>query len=460
MAESVPNPSGPLVAGAFALGAGLWALARHLDADGAAVAPAATAECSSALELYMGLEGGGTQTTLCLVDSKARILATVNGKASNPWLVGVDVACARVIDLVDRAFDQAKAGPEAAADPALAALLARAVANGPVGSGPASADATAALASAGLSVSGCAEEANQVRLRAAIMAARPSLVPRASALVIGNDTVGAAFTAAPSGGLVLICGTGTMGEAFLPDGRAYRCGGWGHMLGDEAGGYWVVHRALAAAFRADDGFDETPGVTPPDPRPVLSLACAELGRSTKSQLLADFYGEGFDKSRVAALAKPLAALARDKGDAIAVEAFQAAGRQLGGVVRTLAPHMRAAGVPEVVVVAVGSVWHAFDLMAGTFEAAARADPIALAMPGQPGFVDGPRSKALRAAEADPSAGTGAVEGAGLRCGVRLVRLRVTAALGAASLAARQAAGVSLPVDYSDTTTTLADFPAL
>lgn len=388
------------------------------------------------------------------------ILPCLRHAPPHSQLVGVDVACSRILQLVDRAFEQAKAGPEAAGDAALMALLVRATEGGAAGSSPAGADTTAVLSSAGLSVSGCAEESNQVKLRAALMRARPSLVPRAGALVIGNDTVGAAFTASPSGGLVLICGTGTMGEAFLPDGRAYRCGGWGHMLGDEAGGFWIVHRALTAAFRADDGFDETPGVTPADPRAVLALACAELGRPSKSQLLSDFYGEGFDKSRVAALAKPLAMLARDTGDAIAVEAFASAGRQLGGVVRTLAPHMRAAGASEVVIVAVGSVWHAFDLMSSTFEAAARADPIALAVPGQAGFVDGPRSKALRPAEADPSAGTGAVEGGGLRCGVRLVRLRVSAALGAATLAARQAAGVALPVDYSDTTTTLADFPAV
>lgn len=57
MAERESTPSGQLVAGAFALGAGLWALARHLDDARPSVAPAAVEECSSALELYVGLEG-------------------------------------------------------------------------------------------------------------------------------------------------------------------------------------------------------------------------------------------------------------------------------------------------------------------------------------------------------------------------------------------------------------------
>ncbi|HLH46295.1 MAG TPA: BadF/BadG/BcrA/BcrD ATPase family protein, partial [Acidimicrobiales bacterium] len=56
-------------------------------------------------------------------------------------------------------------------------------------------------------------------------------------------------------GVGLICGTGSAGWGCYA-GRSARAGGWGYLLGDEGGGYWLVRRALQTVLdRRDRGTD-------------------------------------------------------------------------------------------------------------------------------------------------------------------------------------------------------------
>lgn len=71
---------------------------------------------------------------------------------------------------------------------------------------------------------------------------------------VGTDVEGAhrdAFGGGP--GVLLVVGTGSMVWGRDPEGREFRVGGWGGMLGDEGSGYWMGLRGLRAVARAADG---------------------------------------------------------------------------------------------------------------------------------------------------------------------------------------------------------------
>ena len=71
-------------------------------------------------------------------------------------------------------------------------------------------------------------------------------------LLLGDEEIAldAAFPGMP--GILLIAGTGSHAIARSPDGTLHRAGGWGPILGDEGGGYWIGLEALRDALHAHD----------------------------------------------------------------------------------------------------------------------------------------------------------------------------------------------------------------
>ena len=49
-----------------------------------------------------------------------------------------------------------------------------------------------------------------------------------------------------------ISGTGSNVFGVGPARRAWRAGGWGHLLGDEGRGYWLGVQSISAALRDRD----------------------------------------------------------------------------------------------------------------------------------------------------------------------------------------------------------------
>ena len=166
---------------------------------------------STNLRLIGGIEGGGTRANVSIINvDNSEVLATVHKEGStNLYHVGMDESCHRLHLLVKDALN--KAGL----------------------------DESITLEALGLSLSGCEVKETIEELKKRIQELYPNLSKK---YVVESDTVGTLATASDSG-MVLIAGTGSNALLNNPDGTTGRCGGWGHMLGDEGAAYYVAMRA-------------------------------------------------------------------------------------------------------------------------------------------------------------------------------------------------------------------------
>jgi glucosamine kinase len=246
------------------------------------------------MRYFIGVDGGGTRTTLALADGTGREIQRSTGPAG----------------LVDprRPEDSARMLAELADAARLAAGLA----------GP------AAAMCAGLAGVGHRREREMVAgaLEAAGVAER---------VLVCSDGETALHGALGGGaGVLLIAGTGSIGYGRAEDGRVARCGGWGREVGDEGSGFLIGRDGLRAAVRAADGRGPPTELLPillhtvglPDPDGIPSW----VGRA--------------EKAEIAALAVAVLGAAR-AGDAIALEIARSAAAALAehaaALIHRLAP---------------------------------------------------------------------------------------------------------------------------
>lgn len=115
----------------------------------------------------------------------------------------------------------------------------------------------------------------------------------AERLVVGTDVEAAFHDAFPGGaGVMLIAGTGSIAWARDAEGREFRVGGWGRLLGDEGSGYRIGLEGLSWLTRAEDG-----RAPPTEMRETLLPLC---GASSVEEVVG--WVEAASKGDVAALA--------------------------------------------------------------------------------------------------------------------------------------------------------------
>ena len=258
--------------------------------------------------VFLGIDAGGSHTTVVVGDSEARILARADGPGSAMRPSGAEASAAVIADTARRAA--AAAGVELPADAAM------------------------------VGAAGAGREPEQRELAAALVAAQVARRVR----VAGDSevTLAAAFGDGP--GILINAGTGSIAFARSPDGRLHRAGGYGWQLGDEGGGYWLGRRALAAAARATHDPDES--------STLLERLLVALGLRHFDDLIR--WTATANPAQVAALAPHVLNAARE-GEAVAQRAVGEAAAELARLVGVLAHHFPGGGAEPIAVATTGGL---------------------------------------------------------------------------------------------------------
>ena len=235
------------------------------------------------MKLFLGVDGGQSGTTTIIGDETGRILGTGEAGPCNHAAAGEGRA----------KLERAIAGSVAAAC-AQAGLDASAV----------------RFEAACFGMSGGPDDKREI-LAATL---------RVERLVVTDDAVIALAGATRTGrGIVTIAGTGSIAFGRNPADRTARAGGWGHIFGDEGGGFDIVRQAARAALRLEEGWGK--------PTVLREMLLAATGAENANQMLHQFYTDEWPRSRVATLA-PVVDAAAVETDAVALAIMRGAAQQL------------------------------------------------------------------------------------------------------------------------------------
>jgi N-acetylglucosamine kinase-like BadF-type ATPase len=242
--------------------------------------------------VFLGVDGGGTKTAICLVTESGDLAARVLAPSTDYFTEGVDLVARVLRDGVAAACAQADITPDH-------------IRHGFFG-----------LATYG-----------EVSGDIAVLDAAPLQALGHDRYACGNDMVcGWAGSLGGVDGINVVSGTGSIayGENH---GNTARAGGWGELFGDEGSAYWVAAQGLNAFTRMADG-RVVPG-------PLLEVLREHLDLDSDLDVV-DIVLNRWQGRRdeIAALSRVVAEAAR-RGDEESRKVLDAAGHELAGIVEAV-----------------------------------------------------------------------------------------------------------------------------
>jgi len=237
------------------------------------------------MDYVVGVDGGGTKTAGLLVGLDGRIRAQAGVGPTNYQIVGGEGIRREISRLVGDLFKAAGIEPQR-----LACI---------------------ALGLAGVGRPGEPETVAEIVRQLDV----------AREVAVDHDAMIALVGAlADRPGLIIIAGTGSIALGRNERGERARVGGWGYLLGDEGGGFFIARAGVAAVMRAYDGREEETLLT----EGILT----SLQLSDPQEIIPRIYRQGMSHTEIADLA-PVVFQAAREGDPVAGRIIRQAGRELG-----------------------------------------------------------------------------------------------------------------------------------
>lgn len=232
---------------------------------------------------FLGVDAGGTHTRAVVAAADGTVLGVGAAGPGNWQAIGASAAGATIRAAVWAALGQAAAGKE--------------------------------LDGTFFGLAGVRTEEEQ-----AVMRAELARLDLSGALEIGGDLAVAHAGALAGGpGVVVIAGTGSAAWGRNARGQTWQAGGWGWLVDDKGGGYWLALRGLAAACEAADGRGAK--------TELAARAAAYFGAADLRAVLRELHAGKKDRATVAGFAREVRSLAAT-GDAVARGLELAAGAEL------------------------------------------------------------------------------------------------------------------------------------
>lgn len=278
----------------------------------------------------LGIDAGGTKTIGLLADERGQLLASARGPGANLQASGELEAEKVLHDVMDRALE--------GLDIRLDAIC---------------------LGIAGVDRPRDAETIRSIMRRIGF---------KTRVLVVNDALIALTAGADDRPGVVIVAGTGSIAYGRDAHGRAARAGGWGYLLGDEGGGFWIGRAALLAVVRQ---FDHR------GPHTMLTdMVLRHMRLASPAELIHAVYDRGIQRPAIGSIAGVVRE-AFEQGDVTAADILRKAALELTraatAVIQQL--EMRGDAVP---IVLAGGTFHripslASDVAANLSEVAPRCE---------------------------------------------------------------------------------------
>ena len=248
-----------------------------------------------------GADGGGTKTLGVLATQDGNILSRRTVGASNPNVVGFEVAAGNLYELIQGCCAEAKCSP-------------------------------GELQSLVLGLAGAGHKENRARLRDQIIALAGHELP----ITIETDArIGLEGTFEGNPGILIIAGTGSIVIAKSGSGEIVSIGGWGRAFGDEGSGFYFGLEALKSLRLYYDGRGGS--------KLLAEMIGKEFGLNSRERIIAAVYQEKFEFSKIA----PLVLTAADLDDGVALQILSAGATELSEQALALAGRLKYSGTTGV-----------------------------------------------------------------------------------------------------------------